>query len=180
MHRSDLLSDEESSASESEDEEDNLRQRQEATDKLVPALEPGEYGRMPEEYTLRNSQKITSTTLETEMSMPGLETASNKTSATSPSSRPTVRRPIIRRDKYDGVDSDDESSASEGAASDDEEDDRPQVVGDIEVDMEAEQAEFLQFTREALGIDEAAWQAILTDRRDRGGLCSNKRQKLSY
>lgn len=76
------------------------------------------------------------------------------------------------------MDSDDESEPDDGLAptagvgdDDDEEseEDRPTVVGDIEVDMEAEEEEFLRFSREALGITEDEWNDILNDRTKRGG-----------
>lgn len=40
---------------------------------------------------------------------------------------------------------------------------------DGDVDMENEQADFLKFSREALGIDDEQWESILANRRERGG-----------
>ncbi|KAG1755004.1 SGT1 protein-domain-containing protein [Suillus paluster] len=48
------------------------------------------------------------------------------------------------------------------------EEDRPQVVGDIEVDMDEEEAEFLEFSRQALGISDQQWGDIIKDRKGRG------------
>lgn len=105
-----------------------------------------------------------------------------------------MRQPILPRDTYDGVDSEEESDdelASGGAAGisagleaamkadaagsreDDEEeedeDDMPQVVGEMEVDMGEEEEDFLKFARDALGLDEGMWESILKDRNQRGG-----------
>lgn len=82
------------------------------------------------------------------------------------------RRPIFQRDKFDGVDSDDESTDSENEIQlNDPEDleDQPQVVGEIEIDMEQEEEDFLKFSRDALGIDDEAWARIISDRQQRGG-----------
>lgn len=148
---------------ESESEEESPAARQAALDKLVPGLEPSEYGQMPASFH-SNSQKVTPTTIETDV----VEDAENiKPSATTePRSKP-IREPIIPRDRYDGVDSDDETDEEEEV--DEEEDDRPQVVGDIEVDMGEEEDEFLEFSRQALGITEDQWGKILRDRKSRGG-----------
>ncbi|KAJ7919076.1 SGT1 protein-domain-containing protein [Mycena leptocephala] len=146
----------------SESEEESPAARQAALDKLVPGLEPSEYGQMPASFH-SNSQKVTPTTIETDV----VEDAENiKPSATTePRSKP-IREPIIPRDRYDGVDSDDETDEEEEV--DEEEDDRPQVVGDIEVDMGEEEDEFLEFSRQALGITDDQWGEILRDRKSRG------------
>ncbi|KAF5374874.1 hypothetical protein D9758_000058 [Tetrapyrgos nigripes] len=83
-----------------------------------------------------------------------------------PRDRP-IRQPILPRDKYEGVDSDDETDEESDQDSEDEED-KPQVVGDVEIDMNEEQEEFLEFSRQALGISDDHWRNILQDRRDRG------------
>ena len=79
------------------------------------------------------------------------------------------------RDKFDGVDSDDETdSDSQGAGEETEEDEenRPVVVDDVDVDMEEEEEEFLKFSREALGISDDMWEEIVRERQARGGkLC---------
>jgi hypothetical protein len=92
-----------------------------------------------------------------------------------------LRRPILPRDRFDGVDSDDEDTDQEdleaavknGLPDDDSEseEDRPTVVGEIEIDMEEEQEEFIKFSREALGIDDALWSRIMEERTHRGGEC---------
>lgn len=178
---SDLLSDEEFSDSEedsdtsSESNEESApdsaemqQRKKEAAAKLVPALPAEEYGVMPASYS--KSQPITVPTIATETTA----------ALHDPETQRAVRRPILMRDKYDGVDSDDESDPEEdiisgaGLAGDDDEDsdeDRPTVVGEIEVDMEAEEEEFLRFSREALGITEEQWNDILQDRSNRGGVC---------
>ncbi|KAJ7042600.1 SGT1 protein-domain-containing protein [Mycena alexandri] len=148
---------------ESDSEEENPAARQAALDKLVPGLEPSEYGQMPASFHA-NSQKVAPTTIETDVVE---EVEDIKPSApTEPRSKP-IRQPIIPRDRYDGVDSDDETDEEE-EVEDEEEDDRPQVVGDIEVDMGEEEDEFLEFSRQALGISDDQWGEILRDRKSRG------------
>lgn len=150
--------------------------RQEAMAKLVPALSEAEYGQMPASF---NTQRVSKATIETETieetdpaitqflaSEPALE-------ITSPARTRSIRPPILPRDKFEGVDSDDESSSSDPLAGGDEEDieseeDRPQVVGDVEVDMDEEEAEFLEFSRQALGISDQQWGDIIKDRKGRG------------
>ncbi|KAJ7630599.1 SGT1 protein-domain-containing protein [Roridomyces roridus] len=133
--------------------------RQAALDKLVPGLEPAEYGKMPASFH-GNSQKVAPTTIATDV----VEEASNPSeSRTKP-----IRQPIIPRDKYDGVDSDDETDDDLMDEEEEEEEDRPQVVGDVEVDMGEEEDEFLEFSRQALGITDDQWGEILRDRKSRG------------
>ncbi|KAG8742893.1 hypothetical protein FRC12_015236 [Ceratobasidium sp. 428] len=181
--------------------------RQQAMDKLVAPLAPGDYGQMPASYS--NSQSVSRPTLESEThiqedvdmpaldeppaqppnSQPGTSTAQTyKTSTSIPHElgqqssqknreRP-LRRPILPRDRFDGVDSDDEDTDPEdpetaiknGLSNDDSEseEDRPTVVGEIEIDMDEEQEEFIKFSREALGIDDALWSRIMEERSNRG------------
>ena len=48
--------------------------------------------------------------------------------------------------------------------------DAPVVVGmEEDVDMGEEEADFIRFSKEALGIDEDMWAGILSSRKDRGG-----------
>jgi len=133
-------------------------------DKLVPPLPPSEYGQMPAAH-YANSQRVAPTTVHTD-SVDG--SAEQSTSPPRP-----VRGPILMRDRYEGVDSDDESTDSEGGggggdADDDEGEDAPQVVGEVEVDMGEEEDEFLEFSRRALGIDDEQWAQIIRERRSRG------------
>jgi hypothetical protein len=105
---------------------------------------------------------------------PPMMTESSRTEPASRQAPRSIRLPILQRDKYEGVDSDDESSDSDPLAGGDEEDveseeDRPQVVGDFEVDMDEEEAEFLEFSRQALGITDEQWGTIIEDRKARGG-----------
>jgi len=88
-----------------------------------------------------------------------------------------MRQPFITRDKYDGVDSDDETGSEDerlnevgdrGGENSDSEEDRPQVVGDVEIDMGEEEEDFIKFSREALGINEEMWENIVKDRQARG------------
>ena len=138
-------------------------------DSLVPALEPSEYGQMPATYH-RNSQRATSATVTTnaeDNNPEGQKRSEARTEKINVETRP-IRPPIISRDKYDGIDSDDETD--EESLDDESEEDRPQVVGDIEIDMEEEEEEFLEFSRQTLGISDDQWQEIVKDRRDRGGM----------
>ncbi|KZW02112.1 SGT1-domain-containing protein [Exidia glandulosa HHB12029] len=162
---------------------DSETARQEAMDKLVPPLEAGEYGKMPASY-YETSQRVAPTTIDDEVvEEPAVaepprdtdEAQNTLSNAQTTESRP-VRGPILPRDKWDGVDSDDETDEEElhgdlGPLPDEdeeEEDDRPQVVGEVEIDMEEEQEEFLQFAREALGISDEMWRGIVRDRLDKG------------
>jgi hypothetical protein len=142
------------------------------TGHLVPALDPADYGKLPSYYS--NSQPIaTSSSADIDP-----EITSGIASR--------LRQPIIPRDQYDGVDSDDETESDEerlnnvgdrvGENSDSEED-RPQVVGEIEIDMIEEEEDFIKFSREALGIDEDMWKSIVRDREARGGI---KQHLLDY
>lgn len=173
----DNFSDEKFSDSDDEDEVvADEAARQEAMAKLVPALSEAEYGQMPASF---NTQRVSKVTIETETAEEN-DPAITQFSATEPALEITspartrfIRPPILPRDKYEGVDSDDESSSSDPLAGGDEEDveseeDRPQVVGDVEVDMDEEEAEFLEFSRQALGISDQQWSDIIKDRKGRG------------
>jgi hypothetical protein len=83
-------------------------------------------------------------------------------------SRP-VRAPILTRDRYEGVDSDDDTDEENEPVDEEEEEEQPQLVGEVEVDMAEEEEEFLEFSRQALGISDEHWQQILRERKDRGG-----------
>lgn len=153
-------------------------------ERLVPPLDAGEYGRMPPHF-YENSQLAAPTDSEDAAA----ETTTNEIQSVGEvPDAPTVdqtrlrpaRGPILPRDKWDGVDSDDETDeedlhgdgpfpSGEGAEDEEEEEDRPQVVGDIEIDMEDEQEEFLEFAREALGLSDEQWQGIVRDRLQKGG-----------
>jgi anti-sigma28 factor (negative regulator of flagellin synthesis) len=164
--------------------------RKEAMDNLVAPLAPEEYGKMPASFH-ENSQRVGDAADEdqeeveeqaiTRSGLGGIDEYSKKEDAPF-----SMRPPILPRDKYEGVDSDDESDSDEdsgvgrndlgsmkiGPLPSDEEDsdeDRPQVVGDIEIDMGEEEAEFLEFSRKALGISDKQWNEIIEERKERGG-----------
>ncbi|KAF8898419.1 SGT1 protein-domain-containing protein [Infundibulicybe gibba] len=139
-----------------ESEKDDLVNKQAAMDKLVPSLNPADYGKMPASF-YSNSQRT----------VPEDMVGGPDNSSDSGTQRQTYRKPIIPRDRYDGVDSDDETG-SEDDIDGESDDDRPQVVGDVEVDMEQEEEEFLEFSRQELGITDSQWQSIIKDRKDRG------------
>lgn len=143
--------------------EDDVAARQEAMGKLVPPLEESDYGKMPASFHA-NSQKTARTdpiTVEQDEDV--------ATSAMDQSTSRPLRQPILTRDRYDGVDSDDETDEEDQEEDPESEEDKPQVVGDIEVDMDEEEEEFLEFSRQALGISDAEWNDIIQDRRERGG-----------
>lgn len=141
--------------------------RQAAMDKLVPGLDPSEYGKMPPSFH-SNSQRIAPTTMETEM-REEISPQGSSASTSEPRKRP-IRPAIIPRDKYEGVDSDDETDDEDGGGGDEEEEeDQPQIVGEVEIDMEGEEDEFLEFARQALGLSDQQWNDIVRERKGRGG-----------
>lgn len=133
----------------------------------MPALEPSDYGKMPPNYHT-NSQRMAPPTVPTETDKID-ETAKSRASddCTKVKMNP-VRPPILPRDKYDGIDSDDESDVEDGDS--EEEEERPQVVGEIEIDMQEEEEEFIEFSRQVLGISDAQWAEIVEERKERGGM----------
>ncbi|KAI0670169.1 SGT1-domain-containing protein [Trametes maxima] len=146
--------------------EEQRRARQEAMDKLVPGIDPSEYGRMPPSYH-SNSQRTAPVTLETEVRDERPPTIGSITSPGGTQSRP-IRPPILPRDQYDGVDSDDETDDEDGTQDDDDDDEHPQVVGEVEIDMSQEEDEFIEFARQALGVSDEEWRIILQERTARG------------
>jgi len=167
------FSEEESSSdstSDSEGMEDTKSSaaRQAAMDQLVPGLGPSEYGKMPPSFH-SNSQRVAPTMVESDAAGEDKSQEQLSTStAQSPSRTKPIRQPIIPRDRYDGVDSDDETDQEE-VVDEESDEDKPQVVGDIEIDMREEEEEFLEFSREALGISDEQWHEIIQDREGRGG-----------
>jgi hypothetical protein len=181
-------------------------------DKLVPALDASEYGRMPATY-YRHSQPVApepnpllavneaSSSLnggsrsETNASghdgtqSVGKELGSGKAVGDAASLQQSqtkpkpMRKPLFPRDQFDGVvDSDDETDPEDeiggarlGEDEESEEEDRPVLVmpdgaeDALDVDMDAEEEEFLEFSRIALGISDEDWQGIIAERRERGG-----------
>ena len=139
-----------------------------AQSRLVPGLEPGEYGKMPPLF-YANSQKVApNPESEEEQST---EPTMDEDKEPPPISRP-IRPPILPRDKFDGVDSDDETDEDELIIGDEDSDeDHPELVGGVEPDMGEEEEEFLQFSRKALGISNEQWNDIINERRNRGGPC---------
>lgn len=136
-------------------------------DNLVPGLAATEYGQMPPSFHL-NSQRVAPATIHSELVVEQHDVPEISTEKPPPKVKP-MRQPIIPRDQYDGVDSDDETDEDEMLQDDESDEDRPQVVGDMEVDMEEEEEEFLEFSRQALGITDEQWQDIVRDRQGRGG-----------
>ena len=146
---------------EAETDDDDAAQSQ-----LVPGLEPGEYGKMPPLF-YTNSQKVTSNPDLEEEQPNGPAVDENK--ELPPVMRP-IRPPILPRDKFDGVDSDDETDEDElVVGNEDSDDDHPELVGEVEPDMDEEEEEFLEFSRKALGISNDQWNDIINERKSRGG-----------
>ncbi|THH18092.1 hypothetical protein EW146_g2832 [Bondarzewia mesenterica] len=160
------LSDERFSDNESESDSDDRdltddaarAARQEAMDKLVPGIHPSEYGQMPASFH-SHSQRVASATVETDIV--------GEVDVSAHEQKP-VRPPILPRDKYEGVESDEETDEEEPVDEEEDEEDRPQVVGEMEVDMEEETDEFLEFSRQALGISDEQWGDIIRERKSRG------------
>lgn len=145
--------------------EEELAARQAAMDKLVPALDPSEYGKMPPLYH-SNSQWIAPVKMKTNIR----DTSDGHPTDASSSmpSRP-IRPPILPRNVFDGVDSDDESDEDDPVVDEEDEEEQPQVVGEVEIDMGEEEDEFIEFARHALGVSDEQWKEILEERRERGG-----------
>ena len=138
-------------------------------DKLVPGLKPAEYGQMPASFHT-NSQRVAPTLETVIVDKQASKDNANKGPAAPESPMRRIRQPILPRDKYDGVDSDDETDDEDVVEHDDEsEEEQPQVVGEVEVDMGEEEEEFLEFSRQALGISDEQWGEIVRDRQERGG-----------
>lgn len=148
---------------ESEPDEADAQERKAALEKLVPALDPSDYGKMPASFYV-NSQRVTAE----DEPMEGVsheEPEEDKESVAKP-----VRAPILPRDHFDGVDSDDDTDEEEDDVADqDSDEDHPEVVGEVEPDMGEEEEEFLEFSRQALGISNEEWENIIDDRKRRGG-----------
>ena len=137
-----------------------------AKSQLVPGLEPGEYGKMPPLF-YSNSQRVAPEPEPEEDS--SSESAVSEGNEALPVRRP-IRPPILPRDKFDGVDSDDDTDEDELAVRDEDSgDDHPELVGEVEPNMDEEEEEFLDFSRRALGISNEQWNDIINERRDRGG-----------
>nr|VWO94110.1 Uncharacterized protein [Ganoderma boninense] len=143
---------------------EQLTARQAAMDKLVPALDPSEYGKMPPSYH-SNSQRVAPVTMESDIR----ETSSSDPADASFSTplRP-IRPPILPRNAFDGVDSDDESDEDDPVVDEEDEEEQPQVVGEVEIDMGEEEDEFIEFARQALGVSDEQWKEIIEERRERG------------
>jgi hypothetical protein len=165
------LSDERFSDSEVDSDDDSEKSaraaRQDALEKLVPGIEPSEYGRMPASFYDR-SQRIAPTRPTNDVAEVESGELATETGSLHTLSRP-VRAPILTRDRYEGVDSDDDTDEEDGPVDEEEEEEQPQLVGEVEVDMAEEEEEFLEFSRQALGISDEHWQQILRERKDRGG-----------
>ncbi|KAF8328807.1 SGT1 protein-domain-containing protein [Cantharellus anzutake] len=159
------LSDEDGWAS-AGDEPMDAAARARVMDDLVPPLPASEYGALPAKYS--NSRPIARRQPMSTSEDPTMDSCQSK----------PIRKPIFQRDKFDGVDSDDESDPDDDLdfipCDDSEEDeDRPTVVGEIEVDMEAEKEDFIQFTRDILGISTEQWDDIVKVRQERGAFVPN-------
>lgn len=143
-----------------------ISERRAAMEKLVPGIDPSEYGKMPPSY-YSSSQRIAKTTIETETREDAPSVGASSSASISTRTRP-IRPPILPRDEYEGADSDDETD-EEGEGDEESEEEKPQVEGEIEIDMEQEQEEFLEFARQALGISEDQWRDIVKERQNQGG-----------
>lgn len=132
----------------------------------MPGIDPSEYGRMPASF-YNGSQRVAPPEL-TDNVME-VESADSREEDISSAQSRSVRAPILARDRYEGVDSDDDTEGEDSPVDEEEEEEQPQLVGEIEVDMAEEEEEFLEFSRQTLGISDDQWQQILQERRGRGG-----------
>ncbi|KIL70987.1 hypothetical protein M378DRAFT_66554 [Amanita muscaria Koide BX008] len=155
------FSDDEDIVSEDGEDSDEKAERRAAMDRLVPALDPSEYGRMPASFH-SNSQRVAATTIKTDKAADNENQSSTDVSAR----ERRIRPPILPRDNFEGVDSDDETD--EESEDEESEEEKPQVVGEVEIDMAEEEEEFLEFSRQALGITDEHWNEIILDRKSRG------------
>jgi hypothetical protein len=164
-------------------------ERQAAMDRLVAPLGPGEYGQMPPGFHENSQKTVEPEDAEVETQDDGSLVPSGGAASTDVNAKSEranehplkVRAPLLARDKFEGVDSDDDSEsdidelgpgaglADGNGSGDEDEEDRPQLVGDIEVDMGQEEEDFLAFSRNALGISDDQWHAIIRERSARGG-----------
>lgn len=126
--------------SDSDTEGDEVPDKSSALETLVPAIDPSEYGKMPTYLSSTVTQR---------------------------NHRDRMRPPILTLDRYDGVDSDDDTDteSKEGESGDE---DQPQIVGGDEIDMDEEEAEFVEFSKTTLGITDDQWNDIIQDRKSRG------------
>ncbi|KAL1738670.1 SGT1 protein-domain-containing protein, partial [Schizophyllum fasciatum] len=146
-------------------------------DNLVAPLEQADYGKMPPSFHT-NSQRVAATQ-EGEPEEIQTEGAVKAKAESKIPERPP-RPPVIMRNTYEGVDSDDESDSDEDVRPDSEdEEDQPQVVGDVEIDMGEEEEEFLEFARNALGISGEHWDSIIQDRKARGAFVPSTEKSKS-
>ncbi len=150
-----------------ENDESASAARQDALEKLVPGIDPSEYGRMPASFYDRSQRVAPPKQTNDITGAEGPESARDEDlSSTQPRS---IRAPILTRDRYEGVDSDDDTEGEDSPADEEEEEEQPQLVGEIEVDMAEEEEEFLEFSRQTLGISDDQWEQILQERRAKGG-----------
>jgi len=147
-------------------------------EKLVPGIDPSEYGRMPASYYDRSQRAALPKPIDDDLGVEGVESAREGDSS---SAQPrSIRPPILTRDRYEGVDSDDDTEEEDSPVDEEEEEDKPQLVGEIEVDMAEEEEEFLEFSRQTLGISEDQWQQILQERRAKGAFVPSYIKKESH
>jgi len=165
----DLDADENDLLGDSDDTDDSYVERPDgderrvAMDKLVAPIDPSEYGKMPANY-YTNSQRVAKDVVGEEAQTGEQDKRAGEEEKSAPIK---MRPPMLPRDTYDGADSDDETDSDE-AEEDESEEDRPQIVGDIEIDMGEEEEEFLEFSRQALGISDQQWADIIGERKSRG------------
>ncbi len=156
-----------SEADSGDNDEAGSAARRDALEKLVPGIDPSEYGRMPASFYDRSQRvaplKSTNDVIEVE----DVESAIEKDSSSAQPS--SLRAPLLTRDRYEGVDSDDDSEGEDSPVDEEEEEEQPQLVGEIEVDMAEEEEEFLEFSRQTLGISNDQWEQIVQERRAKGG-----------
>lgn len=174
----------------SDEEELDDSDKQRLMNNLVPSLGQNEWGSATQSqpHQQKQEQKDETTNLSTKNEEDILKRVKEFVDDPAEKQRreedDRLRKPHFEKEKYDGYsDSEDEGLDEETRdaerlkgglkelGEDEMEDDienLPQVVGDVDIDMGNEEEDFLNFSREALGIDDALWNKIISERRERG------------
>lgn len=170
------------------DEELDDDDKRRIMDALVPSLSHNEWGastqsKLQQEQQEQKDQTVNlSTSKEEDLLNKVKEFVDDPSEIKQREEDDRLRRPYFEKEEYDGYsDSDDgideETRNAERLKSgirelgDDEAEEienLPQVDGDVDIDMGNEEEDFLAFSREALGIDDALWKRIISERKDRG------------
>ncbi|EIM22403.1 SGT1-domain-containing protein [Wallemia mellicola CBS 633.66] len=182
------FSDDDGDSSGGSDEELDDADKRRIMDGLVPSLNQSEWGASTQSALQQEQQEQKDQTVnlsaakEEDLLNKVREFADDPSETKQREEDDRLRRPYFEKEEYDGYsDSDDGidedtrnaerlKSAVKEIGDDEAEDieNLPQVEGDVDIDMGNEEEDFLAFSREALGIDDALWSKIISERKDRG------------